>query len=296
MRRAVRIVAITLGIVTGVAIVLLVVLLLGARAYVNDGDVPVVESLLPPGAERRHLMAIFPHPDDEISMAGTLRQHDRLGVETSLIVLTPGEKGPTGGLVPQERLGETRTAEVRASARILGVDHVEVLSYPDREVPDVDPAQVKAAIRAMIQRHRPAVLVTYDDRIGLYGHRDHRATGALVREVFVEDRGDPAFPVQRLYMVTLSRGMLAAALRISPTFRTQYPRDPDQQLPAPDVAVRSTPHGAAKYAAMDAHATQRDVLGSLQPFHHLLPSWLYYRWLDREYFALVETAGAAPRP
>lgn len=288
MRRATRIVAVTLGVLAGVAVLLLVVALLAARAYVNDGEVPVVESLVPPGAERRHLMAIFPHPDDEISMAGTLRQHDALGVETSLIVLTPGEKGPTGGLVPRERLGETRTAEVRASARVLGVDHVEVFAYPDREVSDVDPAPVKATIRAMIQRYRPAVLVTYDDRIGLYGHRDHRGTGVLVREVFVEDRDDPAFPVERLYMVTLSRGMLDVALRISPTFRTQYPRDPAKQLPAPDVAVRITAHGAAKYEAIAAHATQRELLAALQPYHHLMPSWLYYRWLDREYFALVE--------
>lgn len=288
MRRAARILVITLAILTGVAVLLLAGVLLAARAYVNDADVPVVESLLPPGAERRHLMAIFPHPDDEISMAGTLRQHDALGVETSLIVLGHGEKGSTGGLVPREQVGETRAAEVRASARILGVDHVEVFSYPDRELPDVDPAPVKATIRAMIQRHRPTVLVTYDDRIGLYGHRDHWRTGQLVHEVFVEDRDDPAFPVERLYMVTLSRGMLDVALRISPTFRAHYPSDPDLQLPAPDVAVRITAHGAAKYAAMAAHATQREILGSLQPYHHLMPSWLYYRWLDREYFALAE--------
>lgn len=286
MRRAVRIIAVTLGVLAGVAGVSLVVLLLAARAYVNDGDVPVVESLLPPGG--RHLMAIFPHPDDEITMAGTLRQHDQLGVETSLVVLGRGEAGPTGGLVPQDRLGEARVAEARASARILGVDHVEVFAYPDGGLPDVDPAPIKATIRAMIERHRPAVIVTYDDRVGLYGHRDHRMTGALVREVFVEDQGDPAFPVQRLYMVTLSRGMLDAALRLTPTFRERYPRDPAQQLPAPDVAVRITDHGAAKYAAMDAHATQWEVLGALQPFRHLLPSWLYYRWLDREYFALAE--------
>jgi N-acetylglucosamine malate deacetylase 2 len=288
MRRAVRIIAIALAILAGVTGVLLVALLLVARAYVNDGDVPVVASLLGSDRERPHLMAIFPHPDDEITMAGTLRQHDRLGVETSLVVLGRGEAGPTGGLVPQDRLGETRAAEVRRAARVLGVDHVEVFSYPDGGLPGVDPARIKATIRAMIQRHRPAVIVTYDDRVGLYGHHDHRITGQLVREVFVEDRADPAFPVQRLYMTTLSRGMLDAAMRLSPTFRERYPRDPDRQLPAPDVAVRVTDHGAAKYAAMAAYATQWEVFRSLQPFHDVLPSWLYYRWLDREYFSLAE--------
>lgn len=284
MRRAIENTAIAAGILSG----LLLAVFLAARAYVNDGDVPVVESLLPPDAERRHLMAIFPHPDDEITMAGTLRQHHDLGVETSLVVLTRGEHGPTGGLVARDQLGKARQSEARASARVLGVDHVELFSYPDGGLPEADDARIKATIREMIRRHRPSVIVTYDDRVGLYGHPDHRHTGQLTREVFVEDRDDPRFPVQRLYMTTLSRGMLDAALRLVPTFRKNYPRDPDRQLPAPDVAVRITEHGAAKYAAMDAHATQREILRSVQPFHHVLPHWIYYRWLDREYFALVE--------
>lgn len=263
-------------------------LFLVARVYVNDGDVPVVESLLPPDTERRHLMAIFPHPDDEISMAGTLSTHAQLGIETSLVVLSRGEKGSTGGIAPRDQLGDARAAEVSASARILGVDHIEIFSYPDGELPAVDPARIKATIREMIHRHRPAVIVTYDDRVGLYGHHDHALTGKLTREVFDEDRDDPRFPVQRLYMTTLSSGMLDAALRLSTTFRERYPRAPDRQLPAPDVAVRITAHGAAKYAAIDAHRTQWESLRSVMPFHHVLPHWLYFRWLDREYFALAE--------
>lgn len=284
MRRAIKITGIALGILGGV----LVILFLVARAYVNDEDVPVVESLLPPGAERGRLMAVFPHPDDEISIAGTLRQHDRLGIETALVVLTYGENGPTGGLVQQERLGEARAAEVRASAAILGVDHVELFDYPDSGLPGVDPARIKATIRELIQRHQPTVIVTYDDRVGLYGHHDHALTGKLTREVVAEARGDARFPVRRLYMVTLSSGMLAAALRLSDTFREHYPSEPDRQLPAPDTAVRVTAHGAAKAAATAAHATQWEVLRAVQPFQHVLPPWLYYRWLDREYFALVE--------
>lgn len=284
MRRVIKITGCALGILGG----LLVILFLVARAYVNDEDVPVVESLLPPGVEHGRLMAVFPHPDDEISIAGTLRQHHHLGVETTLVVLTHGEKGPTGGLVAQERLGEVRAAEVRASARALGVDHVEVLGYPDSGLPGADAQRIKATIREIIQRYQPTVIVTYDDRVGLYGHSDHALTGKLTREVVAEARGDARFPVQRLYMVTLSSGMLAAALRLSDTFRKHYPSEPDRQLPAPDTAVRITAHSAAKYAAMAAHATQAELLRSAQPFHHLLPHWLYFRWLDREYFALVE--------
>jgi LmbE family N-acetylglucosaminyl deacetylase len=284
MRRAIKVTGIAFGILGG----LLVILFLSARVYVNDGDVPVVESLLPPDAERRHLMAIFPHPDDEITMAGTLSKHDHLGIETSLLVLSHGEKGSTGGIVQRADLGNVRVAEVSASARILGVDHVEIFSYPDGELPAVDPARIKATIREMIHRHRPAVIVTYDDRVGLYGHHDHALTGKLTREVFAEERNDPRFPVQRLYMTTLSSGMLDAALQLSPTFRKRYPRDPDRQLPAPDIAVRITDQGAAKYAAMDSHDTQWESLRSVLPFHHVLPHWLYFRWLDREYFALAE--------
>lgn len=36
-----------------------------------------------------------------------------------------------------------------------------------------------------------------------------------------------------------------------------------------------------------AHATQREILRSAQSLHDRLPAWLYYRRLDREYFALA---------
>jgi N-acetylglucosamine malate deacetylase 2 len=42
-----------------------------------------------------------------------------------------------------------------------------------------------------------------------------------------------------------------------------------------------------KRAVLDAHRTQVKVIDDVQPFGRKLPPWLYYRLLDREYFALA---------
>lgn len=57
MRRAVRITAIALAILAGIAGVSLVVLFFAARSYVNDGDVPAAVLALLPLAGSRVLLA-----------------------------------------------------------------------------------------------------------------------------------------------------------------------------------------------------------------------------------------------
>lgn len=266
------------------AFVLAIIALVLARAFLNDSAVPRTDALIPAGAPRV-LMAIFPHPDDETTCAGTLLKLHEQGVKTVLVYLTRGEAGPTGGLVSRAELGRTRTQESLAAARALHVDAVEMLDFPDDGLERVDPRLLKAAMRAMIERYRPSALITYDDRIGLYGHPDHRVSALDVRELVEEGAKDPKFPVRRLYQVTLPPGTIRAALAFSKTFRERYPRDPALGLPKPDLAVDISAYGSAKKAALEAHRTQRQVLGDLQPMINALPGWLYYRVFDTEYYS-----------
>jgi LmbE family N-acetylglucosaminyl deacetylase len=256
------------------------------RSYFGDPSVPRTTQLVPPGAGKI-VMAIFPHPDDEISCAGTLLLLHDEGVKTVLIDLTRGEAGPTGGLVSRADLGRARTEESHAAAADLHVDAIENLDFPDNGIMKAPPEKVKAAILSLIERYRPSVLITYDDKVGLYGHPDHRLSALYAREIFQSRSSDQNFPVKRLYQVTLSPAMIRTALRLSPPFRERYPREPGQGLPKADFAVDISAYGAQKKRAMLEHRTQRGLLNAMQPLIACVPGWLYFRVFASEYYANV---------
>ena len=95
------------------------------------------------------------------------------------------------------------------------------------------------------------------------------------------------FPVRRLYQATLPTSMVKLALKLVDAFRTRYPKDPAQGLPAPDVAIRIPSQAASKRAVLDAHTTQVKIIADVQPGYDKVPAWLYYRLFNREYYAIA---------
>ncbi|MGE0045776.1 MAG: PIG-L family deacetylase, partial [Hyphomonadaceae bacterium] len=92
-----------------------------ARETVNDSAVPVVRDLWVEGAPRVAL-AIWAHPDDEITSAGTLARmgHDP-DAQLVLVYLTRGEAYDGTDLAP-EALARVRTREAQEAGRILGAE------------------------------------------------------------------------------------------------------------------------------------------------------------------------------
>ncbi|HUK72966.1 MAG TPA: PIG-L family deacetylase [Streptosporangiaceae bacterium] len=143
-------------------------------------------------AETLTLMAVHAHPDDEASSTGgVLAAYSGQGVRTIVVTCTNGEFGDApGGVKPghdahdEEEVARLRLAELRAACRILGVADLELLGYHDSGMPDWDykdrpeafcnipTVDVAARIGALIERYRPQVVVTYDDK-GPYQHPDH---------------------------------------------------------------------------------------------------------------------------
>jgi LmbE family N-acetylglucosaminyl deacetylase len=82
-----------------------------------------------------------------------------------------------------ERLATIRQEEQRRAARVLGVQTVEFLGFPDCEIENT--RQTRLSITAAIRRHRPNLLVVQDPirtkRLGA-SHRDHR----IVAEVALD--------------------------------------------------------------------------------------------------------------
>ncbi len=138
------------------------------------------------------LMAVHAHPDDEASSTGgVLAAYSDQGVRTVVVTCTNGEFGDApGGVKPghdahdEQEVARLRLAELRAACKILGVADLELLGYHDSGMPDWDykdraeafcnvpTADVAARIGSLIERYRPQVVVTYNEK-GPYQHPDH---------------------------------------------------------------------------------------------------------------------------
>lgn len=93
----------------------------------------------------------MPHPDDlEITCGGTIAALVKQGYRVGMCHMTIGEPTPRGSV-------ETRTKELHEAAEILGVQHVEVIGLPNREL--MDGPTPRYAVATRFRRHRPRIVV-----------------------------------------------------------------------------------------------------------------------------------------
>lgn len=280
--------------VFGVLVLVLAAGFIWANHRLNDDRVPVAASadaLFAAGAPKA-AMAVWAHPDDEITSAGTLARLAREGAQVTLVYFTHGEGAHHTGY-SSGQLYRMRPEEAKAAGRALGVTDVVVLDYGDGRLPKADAAKAKADLSDLIASRRPSTLISFDERVGFYGHPDHAQVGRWTAEVVRAGARDPRFPVRRLYQATLPAPVIDAALKLVAAFRAHYPKDPASGLPPPTIAVPIAGEATAKRAVLDAHASQAKVIDDVQPFGRKLPAWLYYRLFDREYFALAVDRAAS---
>ena len=271
--------------ITVISLVASTAIFLWLRHAVNDSHVPQASDLVPAGAPRR-VMAVWAHPDDEVTSAGTLAQLVRQGVQVSIVYYTHGEAAHHTGY-SREQLWRMRPQEAAEAGRAIGARSVTVLDYGDGELVGAPGERAKTELRRLVAVQRPSVLISFDGRVGYYGHADHAQVGRWVADVVRAGSPDPTFPVRRLYQATLPASVISLARRHIAAFRDHYPPPPAPGLPAPTVAVPIARQASIKRAVLDAHRTQIRVIDDVQPFGRKLPAWLYYRLLDREYFAQV---------
>jgi LmbE family N-acetylglucosaminyl deacetylase len=112
------------------------------------------------------------------------------------VVVTTGNKGSGDRTMTPERLAEIRQAEQRSAARVLGVDHVAFLGYPDCEVEDT--RDLRRDVTREIRRWRPDLLLAQNPQrtYNLYAsHRDHRVVAGVALDcVYPLARDHMAFP------------------------------------------------------------------------------------------------------
>jgi LmbE family N-acetylglucosaminyl deacetylase len=142
-------------------------------------------------------MVITAHPDDaEFGAGGTIATMVKQGREVTYVVVTNGDKGSSDRTMTPERLARIREAEQRNAARVLGVERVEFLGYPDGEVEDTRPLRLD--VTRQIRKWRPDLVITQNPHrtTNLYAsHRDHRITAGVVLDcIYPLARDHMTFP------------------------------------------------------------------------------------------------------
>ena len=256
------------------------------RSMLHDADVAQREELIFSSPKKR-VLAIFPHPDDEVTVAGTVMGLKAAGHQVILVCLTRGEKGNAANIPSEQELARLRTGELQQSAQILGVDSLIQLDYADGGMDELGLDSLMKVVHALIENQAPDVLLSYDSKVGLYGHSDHRLTGEAVEQVFLKHRGEQGFVPKQLFQVTLSKKQIKVALKLSAGFQKNYPKETGKGLPAPDFSIGTQSYFSKTLQVMKAHQTQKKVLQDLMPYHDKVPQWIYSRVFDREYFREV---------
>lgn len=248
--------------------------------------------------ERRCLLTVHAHPDDEASKgAGTVARYHAEGVQTVLVCCTGGEEGEI--LNPamdtpdaHDRLPEIRHQELDRAAEIIGYDEVVRLGYRDSGMPGSEAnarpdafanAPLEEAVGrlvAVVRRVRPQVMVTYPEGQNEYPHPDHLRVHEITMVAW-EAAGDPdqypeagpaCSPLKLYYTIWPRKRMLAMhekflELGMASPFDDQWLARLQRDEPI-TTSVDLTGFADVRADALRAHATQVDPTS---PFWFGLP-------------------------
>ena len=184
----------------------------------------------------RHLLVVFPHPDDEsFATGGTMALHADAGVPVTYLCGTYGDMGRNMGVpffANRETLREVRERELREACRILGSD-VRFMGLRDKTVEFEDRGALAERIRGTIEELNADLVISFHPGYGV--HPDHDALGDATRRAVASMAAD----APRLWTVAVG--------------------DPDvlrATLGPADVAVDVRAFASRKRAALEAHASQ----------------------------------------
>jgi LmbE family N-acetylglucosaminyl deacetylase len=150
-----------------------------------------VNSLVAQNDAAKVILAIFAHPDDEMTVGPMLAKYAREGASVYVVSVTDGRYGVgQSGLEAGDELVALRKEEFNCSTSKLGAEPIW-LGYHDqlrlREGYDGHVPLTQRLIRevdSLVTVLQPDVLITWGPDGGT-NHMDHRLVGATVTQVFI---------------------------------------------------------------------------------------------------------------
>ncbi|SDC13921.1 bacillithiol biosynthesis deacetylase BshB2 [Shouchella lonarensis] len=136
----------------------------------------------------RHVLVIFPHPDDEaFAAAGTIRAHVVAGTPVTYACLTLGEMGRNLGNPPvatRESLPHIRRKELQAASKVMGISDVRMMGFRDKTL-EFEPLEVlKNLVLQLVAELSPSLVISFYP--GYAVHPDHDTTGRAVADALQE--------------------------------------------------------------------------------------------------------------
>jgi bacillithiol biosynthesis deacetylase BshB2 len=190
--------------------------------------------------KERHVLVVFPHPDDEaFGVSGTIATHVQNGTPVTYACLTLGEMGRNMGNPPftnRENLPKIRKQELQEAARVLGIQDLRMLGFRDKTIEFEDDDKLANTMLALIEEVNPSLIITFYP--GYAVHPDHDATGAAVVRA-VEKM--PAASRPTLHCVAFSNNCV-------------------EELGEADIINNITPVADKKLAAIRAHRSQTEQM------------------------------------
>lgn len=133
---------------------------------------------------QRHILMVFPHPDDEaFSSAGLIRLYRNMGVPVTYACLTLGEMGRNLGNPPfatRESLPEIRRKELLKACEAMGIEDLRMMGFRDKTVEFEDDEKMVKLVQDLIDEVNPSLIITFYPNYSV--HPDHEATARAVVE------------------------------------------------------------------------------------------------------------------
>ncbi|HLQ71087.1 MAG TPA: bacillithiol biosynthesis deacetylase BshB2 [Bacillota bacterium] len=192
----------------------------------------------------KHVVVIYPHPDDEsFGAGGTITKYRKEGVPVTYLCGTLGEMGRNMGnptFANRETLPDIRQKELIDACNVLDID-VHMMGYRDKTIEFEDRNQVARHIKQYLDDIQPSLVITHYP--GHAVHPDHDAYGAAaVGAVRLMDKQKR--PTVWTQAIT----------------RTHY-----DDIGKPDVSIDITDYFDRKMEAIMAHKSQAS--GIISQFH-----------------------------
>ncbi|MGB1252789.1 MAG: PIG-L family deacetylase [Candidatus Promineifilaceae bacterium] len=229
-----------------------------------------------------NVLVVFAHPDDESGFGGTLAMLADSGAKITYVLTTRGEEGDIyeTSIATKATLGAVRSAEMRKSCNILGVQDIRYLGFRDsgiegwpqnkdpRSYYQANDESVIAMLVQIMREIRPNLVITFEPS-GWYGHPDHIIACRHTTAAF-DAASDPAaypetgapFAPEKLYYATFLGSNFAKFGDAQREFGIPEDQIRTMKLdPALETQVTHridvTPWLSRKREAMSQHLTQR---------------------------------------
>ncbi|WP_028403395.1 bacillithiol biosynthesis deacetylase BshB2 [Ectobacillus panaciterrae] len=188
----------------------------------------------------RHVLVVFPHPDDEsFAAGGTISLYTQAGIPVTYACGTLGQMGRNMGkqvFANRETMPEIRKKELQDACRVMGIQDLRLLGFHDKMLEFEDVDFVADRIEEVIRDVNPSLVITFYPEHGV--HPDHNAFGrAAVRAV--SRMPEEERPV--IYAVAITKN------------RTEVLGEPDVVIDIGDVFE-------TKLAALAAHRSQTEAM------------------------------------